>query len=62
MPDRPDAHPGLTISVYRVDPRTLTRTPAVARMLPASEEPVMSLAYPPCACPRCAGPGKRHTR
>ncbi|GGT44696.1 hypothetical protein GCM10010271_55950 [Streptomyces kurssanovii] len=48
-------HPGLTISVYRVNPHTLDRTEAMERVLPASEEPVMSHAYPPCGCPRCSG-------
>ncbi|MFF3327820.1 hypothetical protein [Streptomyces sp. NPDC002889] len=52
-------NPGLTISIYRVDPRTLERSPAVARMLPASDEPVMTSAYPPCACPHCTGAGAR---
>ncbi|MEV6655024.1 hypothetical protein [Streptomyces sp. NPDC051219] len=56
---RNGTHPGMTISVYRVGPRTFDRTPAVARVLPASEGPPMSLAYPPCACPRCTGTSPR---
>jgi hypothetical protein len=53
------AHPGLTISVYRVNPSTLDRTKAVERVLPAAEEPVMSHAFPPCECPRCTGTSLR---
>ncbi|MEU9015374.1 hypothetical protein AB0D12_37800 [Streptomyces sp. NPDC048479] len=47
-------HPGLAISVYRVDPQTHVRTPVKARVLPAAEEPPFSMAYPPCDCPRCS--------
>ncbi|MET9107179.1 hypothetical protein [Streptomyces zhihengii] len=45
---------GLTVSVYRVDPETGDRTSVQEqRFLPADETPVMHLAFPPCACPRC---------
>ncbi|MGW1137931.1 hypothetical protein [Streptomyces zhihengii] len=45
---------GLTVSVYRADPETGDRTSVQEqRFLPADETPVMHLAFPPCACPRC---------
>ncbi|MGW0553241.1 hypothetical protein ACWDZ6_03335 [Streptomyces sp. NPDC002926] len=47
-------HPGLAISVYRVDPKTNARTPVKTCALPAAEELPFSMAYPPCACPRCS--------
>jgi len=47
-------HPGLAISVYRVDPKTKVRTPVKACVLPAVESLPFSIAYPPCACPRCS--------
>ena len=46
-------HPGLTITVYRVNSETLERTPLGSRTLPAVDEPVINLAFPPCECPRC---------
>lgn len=45
-------HPGLTISVYRINSTTLERTRPVTRVLPAADEPVISLVFPPCECPR----------
>ncbi|NUK10372.1 hypothetical protein HRW23_24620 [Streptomyces lunaelactis] len=46
--------PGLAISVYRVDPETKERTPVKASVLPAAKALPFSMAYPPCACPRCS--------
>ncbi|MFE2533062.1 hypothetical protein [Streptomyces sp. NPDC059371] len=46
-------HPGLTITVYRVDPVTMERTPVHSRSLPPADEPSFSLAFPPCECSRC---------
>ncbi|CAM5246952.1 hypothetical protein GCM10010345_04370 [Streptomyces canarius] len=50
------AHPGLTISVYRLDlvtgQRTQVRPP---RHVPPSDELPLNLAFPPCECHRCAG-------
>ncbi|WP_159039630.1 hypothetical protein [Streptomyces sp. TP-A0356] len=54
--DDKTTHPGLTISVYRLDPATGQRTPLrPARHVPPADEPAFSLAFPPCECPRCAG-------
>lgn len=50
-------HPGLTITVYRVDPKTMERTPVRSRSLPPAKEPVFSLAFPPCECSRCTKRG-----
>ncbi|MFF5009647.1 hypothetical protein ACFY3G_43320 [Streptomyces phaeochromogenes] len=50
-------HPGLTIRVYRVDPETMEETPVCARTLPASDEAMMTVAYPPCGCERCSKTG-----
>lgn len=50
-------HPGLTITVYRVNPETMKRTPATSRVLPASDHAEISLAFPPCKCPRCKTKG-----
>ncbi|WP_143674238.1 MULTISPECIES: hypothetical protein [Streptomyces] len=50
-------HPGLTITVYRVNPETMERTPIRSRALPPADQPVSSLAYPPCACSRCVKGG-----
>ncbi|MGW6458040.1 hypothetical protein ACWF94_19365 [Streptomyces sp. NPDC055078] len=47
------ARKDLTISVYRVDPKTLDRTPVKSCVLPPAEVPMMSQAYPPCRCTRC---------
>ena len=46
-------HPGLTITVYRINGATLERTPMGSRTLLPPAEPAMSLAFPPCECPRC---------
>ena len=47
------AHPGMTITVYKVDPTTGARsgqqTTTVQR---PSEAPPMNSGYPPCECPR----------
>lgn len=51
------AHPGLTISVYRINPATLERTPVRTRTLAPLDMPVMSLAFPPCECPQCRTAG-----
>jgi hypothetical protein len=51
------AHPGITVSVYRINPQTLERTPISSRALPASDHAVISLAFPPCECPRCRTKG-----
>lgn len=50
-------HPGLTITVYRVDPETMERTPVCSRSLPPADEPVFSMAFPPCRCFRCTKGG-----
>ncbi|WP_369243654.1 hypothetical protein [Streptomyces sp. R41] len=50
-------HPGLTITVYRVDPETMKRTPVYSRSLSPADEPVFSLAFPPCRCFRCTKGG-----
>jgi hypothetical protein len=52
-------HPGLRISVYRVDPRTMKRTPIRAGTLPAADDVIFNMAFPPCECPRCRGTGNR---
>ncbi|MGW2563180.1 hypothetical protein ACWCXB_28930 [Streptomyces sp. NPDC001514] len=49
------SHPGLAISVYRVNPETKVRTPVKECTLPAADQPAFSLAYPACACARCLG-------
>ncbi|MDQ0938474.1 hypothetical protein [Streptomyces sp. V1I1] len=46
---------GLSIKVYRVDRETNARTPVKACTLPAAKALPFSMAYPPCACPRCRG-------
>lgn len=50
-------HPGLTVSVYRINPQTLERSPVHTRTLAPLDEPVMNLAFPPCQCPRCRSTG-----
>ncbi|GAA3766706.1 hypothetical protein [Streptomyces chiangmaiensis] len=47
------AHPGLIITVYRVNPETLKRTPVSSSVVPAANHVAMNLAFPPCECPRC---------
>ncbi|MFI9772048.1 hypothetical protein ACIHJG_35085 [Streptomyces sp. NPDC052415] len=51
------AHPGITVSVYRINPETLKRTHVSSRKLPALDDPVLNLAFPPCECPRCRSLG-----
>ncbi|MFF1743239.1 hypothetical protein [Streptomyces mirabilis] len=46
-------HPGLTLTVYRVNPETMERTPVCSRVLPPADEAVFSMAFPPCGCSRC---------
>ncbi|MFF4541058.1 hypothetical protein [Streptomyces aureus] len=50
-------HPGLTITVYRVNPATMERTPVQSRSVPPAEEPAFSLAFAPCECSRCTKSG-----
>ncbi|MGW4201722.1 hypothetical protein [Streptomyces sp. NPDC004726] len=48
----------MTIKVYRVESRTGRRVPLGASVLVPkrdAERVPESLAYPPCACARCAG-------
>ncbi|GAA2247498.1 hypothetical protein GCM10010145_13290 [Streptomyces ruber] len=60
-------HPGLTVAIYRVNPRTLERTPVRTTILPPADAPALDRGFPPCACPRCArrtdrrGPDARPT-
>ncbi|WP_156727321.1 hypothetical protein [Streptomyces apocyni] len=54
-----DAHPGLTITVYRVNSGTMARTSGYTRVLAPAERPPETLAYPPCECACCARKGTR---
>lgn len=49
------AHPGLTIRVYTVDPQTLERTgdDKLPMAIAPAEEPMVTLAWPPCGCAPC---------
>lgn len=50
------AHPGLTITVYRVDPATGARSgQQVTQVLRPSSAPLMSSTWPACDCKRCGG-------
>lgn len=52
------SHPGLTMNVYRVDPRTLARTPVSSvSFRPSDDASPRPLVYPPCRCARCTGSG-----
>ena len=46
-------HPGLTITVYRINPESLKRTLIGSRVIPPADEAVISLAFPPCECLQC---------
>lgn len=49
-------HPGLTIRIYTVNPRTLERTSQYARRtLEPAKVPLAVSAWPPCSCPQCGG-------
>ncbi|MFF9324055.1 hypothetical protein ACF1AY_04980 [Streptomyces sp. NPDC014776] len=47
-------HPGLTITIYRVNPQTLARTRPRTRVIEPADGPAESLVFPPCECPRCS--------
>ncbi|MER6531367.1 hypothetical protein [Streptomyces sp. NPDC001508] len=49
--------PGITVSVYRINPETLQRTPVHTRTLAPLDVPVFNLEFPPCECPRCRTAG-----
>lgn len=47
---------GMTLRVYRVQGDGRVTTVRERREIEPAEGPAWSMAYPPCACPRC---GKR---